>query len=206
MKKSKIGVIAMAAILATQAVYAQGFFQPIEPQAPKRDTAVMNLLLAAASGEAKSTTYNNGETLNYTMASIRGGKGSKKPLGQYLVEPNMEFRSEYIDQPVESMCDFAYDLHAFIVSKRGDYRSMATNSNGGEYVSYEKQKEFAISWWKRRYPRYEKLGGIFKDWFINDALIDGTNVYNWSRRNLDGGADYIAWADGAISALMKKKP
>lgn len=210
MKKRRVnfGLIVLngfAVILATQAAYAQGFFQPLELEGPKRDQVIMAQLISAASSAPNTRTMKDGHTLEFSITGIRGGGGSKKPLGQYLVEPNMEFRSEYKDQPTETMCQFAYDLHQFIVSKGGDCRSM-TMKPDSDYVPYDKQKEFAITWWTKRYPRYKKMGGMFKDWFINDALIDGTNLYNWSRRGIDGGADYIMWSDAAVQALMKKKP
>jgi hypothetical protein len=117
----------------------------------------------------------------------------------------MEFRSEYKNEAPETMCQFAYDLHKFVASKGGDYRSM-TMKPDSDYVSYEKQREFTSFWWLRHNKKLKDMGGIFKEWFINDALIDGTNLYNWSRRGLDGGADYTIWADAAVQQLMKKKP
>ncbi len=199
----KRALVVLALIATTQGAFAQGFFQPIAAPVPQRNQQIMTELITIASSAPK-IEKENGHEWDGAITSIRGGKGAKRPLGQYLVEPDMEFRSEYKDQPVETMCQFAYDLHEFIVAKGGDYRSMALNQNS-TYVSYEKQKEFAIGWWRKTYPKYKDMGGIFKDWFIHDALVDGTNLYNWSRRNKDGGADYIAWADGAVSALLKRK-
>jgi len=199
----KRALTALAIIAATQGAYAQGFFQPIESQAPQRNSQVMTELISAASAAPKIVN-DSGREWDLSITGIRGGKGAKRPLGQYLVEPHMEFRSEYKDQPVETMCQFAYDLHEFIAAKGGDYRSAM--KPGSDFVPYEKQKEFAISWWRKAYPKYKDMSGMFKDWFINDALTDATNLYNWSRRGKDGGADYVSWADAAVSALMKKKP
>lgn len=199
----KRALTVLALIAATQGAFAQGFFQPIE--APPRNEQIMTELILVASAAPKYDKSADGHVWDLSITSIRGGKGAKKPLGQYLVEPDMEFRSEYKDQPVETMCKFAYDLHEFITAKGGDYRSMAL-TQGSDYVPYEKQKEFAIGWWRKAYPRYKDMGGLFQEWFINDALIDATNLYNWSRRSKDGCADYISWSDGAVRALMKKKP
>lgn len=201
----KRALTALAIIAATQGAYAQGIFQPIETQAPQRNREVMAELIMVASAAPRYEKSKDGHEWDMSITSIRGGKGAKKPLGQYLVEPDMEFRSEYKDQPIETMCQFAYDLHEFITAKGGDYRSMAMKKDA-DFVPYEKQKEFAISWWRKAYPKYKDMSGMFKDWFINDALIDATNLYNWSRRGKDGGSDYISWADAAVSALMKKKP
>jgi len=199
--KNQIVLIAM--LMATQAACAQGFFQDIGE--PQRDQQVMAQLITAASAAPKVSKSKDCREWELGITGIRGGNGSKKPLGQYLVKPDMEFRSEYKNEAPETMCQFAYDLHQFIVAKGRDWKAMQRDSNL-DYVPYEKQTEFASFWWLRHKKNFKSMGGIAKDWFLNDAVIDATNLYNWMYRQDNGSADYVAWQDVAISSLMKKKP
>lgn len=199
----KRALIAVALICSTQVALAQGFIPVLEE--PQRNEAVMTGLLKTAT--EPPTRDKNGEEskLQFSMAGLRGGSGSKHPLGQYLVEPNFEFRSEYKNESTQTMCEFAYDLHQFIASQGRTYEQMERNHDLG-YVPYEKQAEFARSWWRRKNKRYDHMGGLFKDWFINDALIDGTNLYNYWYREGHSCADYIIWGDAALESLVKRKP
>lgn len=203
MKKRLVQVLTLAILVSTQAAHAQGFFQDIGV-AP-RDQRTMAQLMLVASAAPKITKSKDGHEWDSSITSIRGGKESKRPLGQYLVKPEMEYRSDYKNETTEKMCQFAYDLHQFTVSKGRDWPAMQRNSDL-DYVPYEKQKEFASFWWLRNKKNFKDMGGIAKDWFLNDAIIDGTNLYNWMYRQEHGSADYVAWQDVAISSLMKKKP
>lgn len=205
MKKGLLQVLSIAMLMATQAASAQGFFQDIGDSGPQRDQRVMSQLITAASAAPKTSKSKDGREWELGITGIRGGNGSKKPLGQYLVKPEMEFRSDYKNEATETMCQFAYDLHQFTVAKGRDWATMQRNSDL-DYVPYEKQKEFASFWWLRHKEGFKHMSGIAKDWFLNDALIDGTNLYNWVYAQENGSADYTAWKDIAISSLMKKKP
>jgi hypothetical protein len=189
-------------MFSIQGALAQGFIPAMGEQ--PRDQAVMTGLLKTAT--EPPTKDKNGEEaqLQFSMAGIRGGSGSKHPLGQYLVEPNFEFRSEYKNESTQTMCEFAYDLHQFVASKGRTYEDMRRDTNL-DYVPYEKQAEFARSWWRKN-KKYDHMGGLFKDWFINDALIDGTNLYNYWYRDGHSCADYIIWGDAALQSLVKRKP
>lgn len=199
----KRALLAVALVCSAQVALAQGFIPTLEE--PQRDQAVMTGLLKTAT--QPPTRDKNGEEskLQFSMAGLRGGSGSKYPLGQYLVEPNFEFRSEYKNESTQTMCEFAYDLHQFIASKGRTYEDMRRDTNL-DYVPYEKQAEFARSWWRRRNNKYDHMGGLFKDWFINDALVDGTNLYNYWYRTGHSCADYIMWGDAALESLVKRKP
>lgn len=199
----KRALIAATLIFSIQGAFAQGFIPAMEEQ--PRDQAVMTGLLKVAT--EPPTKDKNGEEaqLQFSMAGLRGGSGSKHPLGQYLVEPNVEFRSEYKNESTQTMCEFAYDLHQFVASKGRTYEDMRRDTKL-DYVPYEKQAEFARSWWRRRNKRYDHMGGLFKDWFINDALIDGTNLYNYWYREGHSCSDYIIWGDAALQSIVKRKP
>ncbi|MFA6556649.1 MAG: hypothetical protein WCT03_09490 [Candidatus Obscuribacterales bacterium] len=139
-----------------------------------------------------------------SICPIRGGNGSSKPLGQYLVEPNTEFKSDYKKVPPAKMAEFAYDLHAFILSRNPDLTESQKISKL-VFVPYDKQREFADFWWLRNYQPYKDQPAFFHGNFLDDALIDATNVYNWYRRKDLRSADYIAWESAALQELIKKK-
>jgi hypothetical protein len=61
----------------------------------------MAQLIIVASAAPKLTKSSDGHEWDSSITSIRGGKESKKPLGQYLVKPEMEFRSEYKNETTE---------------------------------------------------------------------------------------------------------
>jgi len=192
-------VLVLAVVVSTQMAHAKDL-----PTGLMQDTgrsSVMAQLITVAS----ATPGTDKAKADVTIVGIRGGGGTGKPLGQYLVKPNLEFRSDYKKESTETMCQFAYDLHQFVKLKGGDWPSMQRN-NGLDYVPYEKQKEFASFWWLRNKKNFKDMPGIGKDWFLNDALIDATNLYNWYARREYGSADYVSWEDVAVSSLMKKKP
>ncbi|MBA4026947.1 MAG: hypothetical protein C0473_01760 [Cyanobacteria bacterium DS3.002] len=202
MKKALLLVVAL---LATQAAYAQGFIPKLE-EVPRNPQVMSELMIAAGMAPTKDKQGNIAK-LQFSMAGIRGGNGSNKPLGQYLVQPNMEFKSEYKKESAETMCQFAFDLHQFIMLKGRDLEALQKNS-ALETVPYEKQKEFADMWWRMHSPKYKNMAGVWKDWFINDAIVDATNLwlYTYLRIENQGSADRTLIADAMMSALMKKKP
>lgn len=139
-----------------------------------------------------------------SLTSVRGGNGDKKPLGQYMVEPNVEFKSDYRKLSPGLQCRFAYDLHEFIKNKGRDWPAMYADSKL-KYVPYEKQREFADFWWLRNCPEYKGMGFFFKDGFLKDALVDATNIYNWYARKDYESANYVLWEDAALQDVVKEK-
>lgn len=161
---------------------------------------------------------------------VRGGS-KDKPLGCYLGGSNdMQFRSGYKDVESRTQCEWAYDLHEFIVQNGGGwdnyrrYVSQTPVSNplneslqgltGAKdthdpldkaHVPYDKQAGFADKWWKNNSRAYGS-SMLPKDWWIHDAVLDGNNL--WTRNeqlNGKASADYVMWRDYELARLMKKQ-
>jgi len=189
-----LGCLAMVPL----SVSAQ-FIKPLE-LGDMRNAQVMSDLVAVITALPTSKT----PAQDTSICAVRGGNGSSKPLGQYLVQPNSEFKSEYKNVPARQMAQFAYDLHVFVQARNPDLTE-AEKITKLVFVPYEKQREFADGWWRRNYPHYKDIPFFFHDGFLDDALLDGTNVYNWYRRKDLRSADYIAWEGAALQELIKKK-
>lgn len=168
-----------------------------------RDGQVMADMLKAVTDKP---TYTGDPAKGYdkSLTSVRGGTGDRKPLGQYIVDPEVEFKSDYRKLSPEMQCKFAYDLHEFIKSKGRDWLSMCRNPKL-DYVPYAKQREFADFWWMRNYQQYKDMPFFFKDGFLKEALIDGTNIYNWCARKDYASANYVLWEDAAVQEIVKEK-
>jgi hypothetical protein len=142
-------------------------------------------------------------TTDVAFSKLRGGGTSGKPIGQYLVEPNFEFKSDYKKVPAELQSKFAYDLHEFIKAQGRDWPAMQRNTDL-HYAPYEKQREFSEFWFRRYYEPFKQMGIFFIDGFLNDAMADATNIYNYYYRQAHGSADYVIWEDAALQELVKK--
>lgn len=198
-------LIVSALLLIGQSALAQSFIPVLE--APQRNQQVMADLMSAISMAPTKNEKGEIAKLQFSMAGLRGGKPSNKPLGQYLVEPNMEFRSAYKDEDPQTMCEFAFDLHQFLLMKGRDLLALQRNSDLKTYP-YEKQSEFADMWWRTHSKKFKNMGGIWKDWFIHDALVDATNVWNYTflRIEKQGSADRTIIGDSMVQAVVRKKP
>ncbi|MFA6556183.1 MAG: hypothetical protein WCT03_07135 [Candidatus Obscuribacterales bacterium] len=194
----KLALILGCLAMVPLSVSAQ-FIKPLE-MGDMRNAQVVGDLVTVITALPTSKT----PAQDTSICTIRGGNGSSKPLGQYLVQPNSEFKSEYKNVPARKMAEFAYDLHVFVQARNHDLTE-AQKINGLVFVPYEKQREFADGWWRRNHQQYKDMPFFFHDGFLNDALLDGTNVYNWYRRKDLRSANYIAWEDAALQELIKRK-
>lgn len=140
---------------------------------------------------------------------VRGGT-KDRPLGLYLgSKDDIQFRSGYKNVEPRTQCEWAYDLHAFIVENGGGWDNFrkyqketppASNDSAGllneslknygggkdpkdpwerAHVPYDKQAAFADKWWKNNSQAYEKSIVPPKDWWTHDAVLDGNNL--WTR-------------------------
>ena len=136
---------------------------------------------------------------------IRGGNGSKRPLGQYLIAPYCEFSSGYTKESAETMCQFAYALHRFVAQHDGDYDSYTLNysktNTGFRYLPASDQRAFALSWWEKQ-KSFSTLSDEQKDQFVEEAVIDATNLYGRYAERIYPTARYVAWQKGAVGALL----
>lgn len=171
------------------------------------------------------------DILSQTIAPVRGGT-KEKPLGCYIgSKDDVQFRSGYKDVESRTQCEWAYDLHQFIVQNGGGWdnfqkysKETAGQSNpldvslrsyaGGKdpndpweraHIPYDKQAAFADTWWKKNSRAYGTTMVPPKDWWIHDAVLDGNNL--WSRYEQlsgKGSSDYILWRDADLAKLLKK--
>lgn len=166
------------------------------------------------------------------IVPVRGGT-PEIPLGCYLGSDStkIEFKSGYKDVDGRTQCEWAYDLHKFIIDNGGGYdnyrkylqqttpgsesqESLRSYAGGKDptdpmdraHVPYDKQAAFADKWWKENSQAYKKTVLPPKDWWTNDAVLDGNNLYTrWEMLNGKGGSDMMSWRDADIATLMKKK-
>lgn len=169
------------------------------------------------------------------LLPIRGGS-KEKPLGCYLGgKDDMHFRSGYKDVEPRTQCEWAYDLHKFVIKNGGGWDNYQKYSketpvisgpngilegslrslSGGKdpkdpldraHVPYDKQAAFADKWWKDNSRAYSSSVVLLKDWWIHDAVLDGNNL--WTRYEMvndKGSADFVLWRDIELSKLLKKQ-
>ncbi len=175
------------------------------------------------------------DVLNQTIVPVRGGT-KEKPLGVYLgTNEDIEFRSGYKNVEPRTQCEWAYDLHQFIVQNGGGYdnfqkylkenppatdgisllNSSLAGAAGGKdpkdawdraHVPYDKQAAFADKWWKNNSQAYTKSIVPPKDWWTHDAVLDGNNL--WTRYEMINGkfgSDFLGWRDSELAKLLKKQ-
>ncbi|MBP9092079.1 hypothetical protein KBI23_13715 [bacterium] len=139
---------------------------------------------------------------------IRGGNGSKRPMGQYLIAPYCVFSSSYTKESAETMCQFAYALHRFVAQKDGDYDSYTLNysktSSGFKYLPLAEQRVFARTWWEKQ-KSFISLSEEQKGQFVEEAVVDATNLYGRYAERIYPTARYLAWQKGAVGALLGPK-
>ena len=160
---------------------------------------------------------------------VRGGGTSKMALGLYNGGHKIEFRSGYEKLPSKEQAEWANDLHQFVVSKGGGYDNLIKYAKEyqekgrkkpvtGEYgpdvkpdpydpdvraaVSYADQKKFAEEWWTAKDRGYKSA--VMKDWWLNDAILDGTNLCNQFEAKTEHSAERQAWRDSELTLLVKK--
>lgn len=175
------------------------------------------------------------DVLTQNIVPVRGGS-KDKPLGLYLgTKEDTEFRSGYKNVEPRTQCEWAYDLHQFIlkngggwnnfqkylqesppdVSATGLLNSSLQSASGGKdpkdawdraHVPYDKQAAFADQWWKTNSQAYSKTVVPPKDWWTHDAVLDGNNLWTrYEQLNDKGSSDYVMWRDSELAKLLKKQ-
>ncbi len=143
-----------------------------------------------------------------SATGIRGGNGSRRPLGQYLVAPYCEFSSAYTKESNATDCQFAYALHRFVAQNNCDYDSyllnFSKNKAGFSYLAVSDQRAFGKSWWEAQ-KSFKGLNEAQKSRFLEEAVIDATNLYGLYATRIYATKDYVAWQKGAVRALLEPK-
>jgi hypothetical protein len=202
--KKLLAMAALALVIAVQA--------PVGAQNPKRK-AEMSVLV--------------GQMMEPGLIAARGAFGGKVPLGQYLVEPHTVYRSGYEKVSPAAMARWALALHDYVKLKGGGYAkyqeyvaasgkkeklypafgTMKDEATDGPlekaHVKYSWQKDFAKVWWGQQDQGYAKA--VMKDWWLNDAVLDGTVLWTAYEANEVKSADAHAWRDAELAKMVKKK-
>lgn len=185
--------------------------------------------------EVAQKLYEFSQDMTDKLLPVRGGS-KEKPLGCYMgSKDDVQFRSGYKDVEPRTQCEWAYDLHEFIVKNGGGWDNyqkyskenpVASGANaildaslrslaGGKdpkdsldraHVPYDKQAAFADKWWKDNSRAYGSSVVPPKDWWIHDAVLDGNNL--WTRYEMvngKGSADFVSWRDAELARLLKKQ-
>lgn len=193
------------AILATALVLTPfGFVQPstqgqslstLEVK-DTRNQAVMQAI------EAYMTAGNG----NHILKKARYGSDEKQPLGQYYLEPNFAFKSDYAKLTIEQQANFAYDLNEYRKAAGLDWETQHPRTVDWKYMTYDRQHDFAEFYWLRNSTEFKNLGILDKSRFIHESLIDATEIYLAYRRTISTSADTVVYGDSAIQHLIKKEP
>jgi len=167
------------------------------------------------------------------IVPVRGGTKDKL-LGIYINSNKVIFNSGYKDVDPKTQAEWAYDLHQFIEKNGGGWSSYqkslsekqpgsllqdlnenARTSQGGKdpndpmeraHVPYDKQAAFADKWWKENSQAYQSSVVPPKDWWTNDAVLDGNNLWTrWEQLGDKGSSEYASWRDAEMATLMQKK-
>ncbi len=201
--KKLLAMAALAVVMAGQA--------PAGAQDAKRKTEMSVLV---------------GQMMEPAMIAARGSFGGKVPLGQYVVEPHTVYRSGYEKVPPAAMARWALALHDYVKQKGGGYAkyqesvaasgkkeklypafgTMKDEASGPlekAHVPYKWQKDFAKVWWGQQDQGYAKA--VMKDWWLNDAVLDGTVLWTAYEANEVKSADAHAWRDAELAKMVKKK-
>jgi len=199
--KIQVAVAALVLVVALQA--------PVRAQDAKRKSEMSVLV---------------GQMMEKDVIAARGSFGGK-PLGQYLIEPHVVYRSGYEKVPPAAMARWALALHDYVKQKGGGYAkyqeyvaasgkkeklypafgTMKDEASGPlekAHVPYKWQKDFAKVWWGQQDQGYAKA--VMKDWWLNDAVLDGTVLWTAYEANQVKSADAHAWRDAELAKMVKK--
>jgi hypothetical protein len=142
---------------------------------------------------------------DHSLAALRYGADWKKPVGQYECQPEMRFKSAYKDAEPLLQAQFAYDLYQHLKAGEYDYAHARLHENK-RYMPFEKQRTFAEFWFLRNDKNFKTLSILNKDAYLNDALVDATNIWTWYDTRNWNSSDYVFYKQGCIQNIMAKKP
>jgi hypothetical protein len=154
----------------------------------------------------------DGHKYDLGLPGLRGGGKSGRPLGLYVAGLEMEYRSAYPACPDTEKAQFAAELHSFVIARCGGFqmamqqvRNWQPMSNA--HVPYARQEQFAEFWFRTHDATFKETAPLFKDWWMHDAILDATNVYEHyeADRNFDRSSERIMYIDGELSLLKKKQ-
>lgn len=226
--KKLVPLLVMLLFVTCNAAWSQGFNQQIGEDKPYiSDQALYQRIYTLATEPTDIRTAQAGNKLDFSTTSVRGGSNSGKPLGMYSVTPSVVYRSEYAKLDPKEWATWTCALKEFLLKNGGCWESyqkyIRTGTQPGplDYVTpdqakttdpfdrsmvpYAKQEEFAKLWWAHYYPQFRKMGFVWKDWWVNDAILDGNLLIGRDHIRNYGSADGVSYEDANLGRLTQKK-
>lgn len=233
--KKYLPLLVMLLFLVCGAAFAQGFNQPIGDDKPYiSDKALYQRIYTLATEPTDIRIAQAGNKLDFSTTSVRGGSNSGKPLGMYSITPEVVYRSEYAKLDPKDWATWTCALKEYLMKNGGgweNYQQSIRNSSGSNnpadminqslgsvgqqqqsqdpfdrsMVPYAKQEEFAKLWWAHYYPKFRKMGFVWKDWWVNDAILDGNLLIGRDHIRNYGSADGVSYEDANLGRLLQKK-
>ncbi|MBU6451591.1 MAG: hypothetical protein KGS72_07430 [Cyanobacteria bacterium REEB67] len=181
------------------------------PQEEYRDPKVFGNFVYMMLPSTTSRTLADGTHERYGIGRARLGADGKT-LGSYSTEAHM-FNSAYKDLPDDLQEKWAYDLWQYCKARGCSfdvYRKLVGSPLSDQAmnrtaVKYDDQKDFANMWWRRHYPEYKQMGFVFQDQFLNDTIVDATNVWTYFVFLDNPGALSVTWKDELVYRAIAKK-
>lgn len=156
---------------------------------------------------------------------VRGGGKTGKALGLYAGKFNVPYKSGYAKLDPKVQAEFACALNNFIINSGGGYENYKNlpvdtsepvvtytpldkklqqiSSFDRAFVPYKKQEQFARSWWERQNPGFSKMGFVWKDWWVNDSILDANLLI--SREIIQNNGAVASEYNSAVFAKLMKK-
>ncbi len=205
----------LVTLCSTNAVQAQPQVQPKpDPQIVIQSTnqPVLRLHLDKLFADYKS------------IEGVRGGGDSKKPVGQYLVGQT-QYRSGYEKLSKKELFEWYQALFTFQKQHAGGWRGFkqiaetknrlpsevtlfpeqnaASGAMEKSFIPYKYQAQYAKKWFEMYSKAYRDA--VMKDWWINDAILDGNLMIGRVHLKVAPSADGVAYEDAVMSSLQKKE-
>lgn len=218
MKKALLTFLVFAVGLLPLAASAQGFKDISLPDIyANRDASVIAGLMQIVNATANIQTAPAGNKVDMASTATRGGGGSSihPHFGCYIGSPNdVEFRSDYKDLDAQTIANWAYDLHQWIDNHGYGFDNFQNYQRKGDpnawnrsFMSHDEQRQYAELYWERYSQKFHKMPSMYRDWWLNDSILDGNNVYMEYQHRLGGkgSADFVAYKDATLAKLLKKQ-
>jgi hypothetical protein len=213
--KTRIFAAALMSVLLQLSAWGQGFGQLQIPDQPSRNANVVQGLLTIISMPTDIQSAPNGNKMDMSVTSTRGGNNSGKPLGMYGIGGDLEFRSDYKNLDAQTMANWAYDLHQHVLGAGGGWENYQRYSKDNapdpverSMVPYDKLRDFAEHYWDHYGgDKFKHMASMYRGWWLNDSIIDGEHVYLEYQQRLGGygSADFVTYKDAVLADILKKK-
>lgn len=226
--KKHLPLLMMLLLSLCAPAFAQGFNQAIGEDKPViTDREFYNRIFQLVTEPTDIRTAQAGNKLDFSTTSVRGGSNSGKALGMYSITPNVVYRSEYTKLTPEDWATWTCALNDYITKNGGGWDNYQRYIHQGttpgpldiltpqqaksqdpldrSFVPYAKQEEFAKLWWAHYYPKFRKMGFVWKDWWVNDAILDGNLLIGREHLRYRGSSDSVTYYDANLGQLVNKK-